>query len=383
MKITILSTTYPLRGGISHFNGLLYKELIKKNEVNVITFSRQYPSVLFPGKSQTEKENEIEKIPSEQSVDSINPFNWFKIGNRIKKDKPDLLIFKYWMPFFAPCFGTISKIVKKNRKTQILVICDNVISHERKPAEISLTKYFFRCADYFVLLSQKVKDDLLQIKSEAKYRVLPHPIYSNFGYPVSKAEAKKKLNLADEKLILFFGFIRDYKGLDILLNAMPELKEKINLKLAVAGEFYTNKEKYLSLISRLNLKDHVYLYTDFIPTSEVKYYFSACDAVVLPYKDATQSGIVQIAMNFKKPVIATNVGGISEVVLDGKTGFIVEKENPSALADAVIRFYSEKRESEFIVNIEAEAKKYSWEKFAEGLIELASGNRQDMINGKW
>ncbi len=374
MKITILSTAYPLRGGISHFNGLLYKELIKENEVNVITFSRQYPSVLFPGKSQTEEENEIEKIPSEQLVDSINPFNWFKIGKRIKINAPDILIFKYWMPFFAPCFGTISKIVKKNRKTQILVICDNVISHERKPAEITLTKYFFNSADYFVLLSQKVKDDLLQIKPGAKYKVLPHPIYSNFGDPVSKEEAKKKLNLADEKLILFFGFIRDYKGLDILLNAMPELKEKINLKLAVAGEFYTSKEKYLSLISRLNLKDHVYLYTDFIPTSEVKYYFSACDAVVLPYKNATQSGIVQIAMNFKKPVIATNVGGISEVVLDGKTGFIVEKENPSALADAVFRFYSEKRESEFIMNIEAEAKKYSWEKFADGLFELASGS---------
>ena len=375
MKITILSTAYPLRGGISHFNGLLYKELIKKNEVNVITFSRQYPSVLFPGKSQTEEENEIEKIPSEQLVDSINPFNWIKIGNRIKKDKPDLLIFKYWMPFFAPCFGTIARIAKKNGKTKILVICDNVISHERKPAEITLTKYFFSSADYFILLSQKVKDDLLKVKPEAKYRILPHPIYSNFGNPVSKEEAKKKLNLADEKLILFFGFIRDYKGLDILLNAMPELKEKINLKLAVAGEFYSNKEKYLGLISRLNLKDHVYLFTDFIPTSEVKYYFSACDAVVLPYKDATQSGIVQIAMNFKKPVIATNVGGISEVVLDGKTGFIVEKENPSALADAVFRFYSEKRESEFIMNIEAESKKYSWEKFAEGLIELASGNR--------
>ena len=156
---------------------------------------------------------------------------------------------------------------------------------------------------------------------------------------------------------------------------MHELKEKIIPNLAIAGEFYTNKEKYLSLISRLNLKDHIYLYTEFIPTSEVKYYFSACDAVVLPYKDATQSGIVQIAMNFKKPVIATDVGGISEVVLDGKTGFIVEKENPSALADAVLRFYSEKREPEFIMNIESETKKYSWEKFAEGLIELASGNR--------
>ncbi|HVO75368.1 MAG TPA: glycosyltransferase, partial [Ignavibacteriaceae bacterium] len=255
-------------------------------------------------------------------------------------------------------------------KTKVLVICDNVISHERKPGEIRITQYFFKSADYFVLLSQKVKDDLHKIKPDSKYKVLPHPIYSNFGNPVPKEEAKKKLNLPDDKLILFFGFIRDYKGLDVLLNAMSILKDKINLKLAVAGEFYSNKEKYLELISRLNLKDYVYLFTDFIPTSEVKYYFSACDVVVLPYKDATQSGIVQIAMNFKKPVIATNVGGISEVVLDGKTGFIVEKEDPSSLAASIIRFYNERKEEEFIKNIETEAKKYSWEMFAEGLMKL-------------
>jgi glycosyltransferase involved in cell wall biosynthesis len=375
MKITVLSTAYPLRGGISHFNGLLYKELIKKNEVNVVTFSRQYPALLFPGKSQLEEENEIEKIPSEQIVDSINPLNWLKIGHRIRKEEPELLIFKYWMPFFAPCFGTISRIVKRNRKTKILVICDNVISHEPKPAEISITKYFFNNADCFILLSEKVKADLLKIKPKAIYKVLPHPIYSNFGNPVPKAEAKKRLNIMDDKLILFFGFIRDYKGLDVLLNAMPELKEKINVKLAVAGEFYGGKEKYLGLIDKLNLKDDVYLFTDFIPTSEVKYYFSASDIVILPYKDATQSGIVQIAMNFKKPVVASDAGGISEVVLDGKTGFLVEKENPSRLAAAVIKFYDEKKEEEFVHNIEIEAKKYSWEKFAAGLIELASGNQ--------
>ncbi len=376
MKITILSTAYPLRGGISHFNGLLYKELLKKNEVNVITFSRQYPKILFPGKSQIEEENEIEKIPSEQLVDSINPFNWFKIGNKIRKDGPDLLIYKYWMPFFAPCFGTITRIVKKNEKTKILVICDNVISHERKPGEIRITQYFFNSSDFFILLSEKVKTDLLNLKPRAVYKVLPHPVYSNFGDPVPKDEAKKKLNIPDEKLILFFGFIRDYKGLDVLLNAMPQLKERINVKLAIAGEFYSGKEKYLSLIDKLNLKDHVYLFTDFIPTSEVKYYFSASDAVVLPYKDATQSGIVQIAMNFKKPVIAANVGGIGEVVIDGKTGYLVEKENPRQLAEAIIKFYSEGKEVEFIMNIEKEAEKYSWEKFVEGLIELASGKQK-------
>jgi D-inositol-3-phosphate glycosyltransferase len=370
MKITILSTIYPLRGGIAHFNGLLYKELIKHHEVKAITFSRQYPSLFFPGKSQHEKENISEKIPSQIIVDSINPFNWIKVGNKIKKDSPDLLIFKYWMPFFAPCFGTISKIAKKNKKTKVLVICDNVIPHERKPGDIAMTKYFFRFVDYFVLLSEKVKTDLLTLKPNAKCKVIPHPVYSNFGEGVSKEEAKKKLKLNDDKLILFFGFIRDYKGLDVLLEAMEIVKDKLDIKLIVAGEFYSNKEKYLNIIDKLQLKNNVHLFTDFIPTSEVKYYFSACNVVILPYKEATQSGIVQIAMNFRKPIIATNVGGLGEVVHDNRTGFIVEPKNPVQLAEAIIKFYNENKEEEFIRNTEKEVEKYSWEKFVYGITEL-------------
>lgn len=370
MKITILSTTYPFRGGIAHFNGLLYKELIKEYEVDVITFCRQYPSLLFPGKSQVEEGDSPEKIPSQQLVDSINPLNWIKVGLKIKKSSPDLLIFKYWMPFFAPCFGTIAKIVKRNNKTKVLVICDNVIPHERKPGDKFLTKYFFNPVDYFILLSEKVKEDLLTLKPDAKHKVIPHPIYSNFGTAVSKNEAKQKLNLSDEKIILFFGFIRDYKGLDVLLEAMAELKNKIDVKLIVAGEFYTDKEKYINLIDKLKIKENIYLFTDFIPTLKVKYYFSASDAVILPYKDATQSGIVQIAMNFKKPVIASNVGGLGEVVHNNKTGFIVEKENPSQLAEAVFRFYKDNKEEDFINNIENEINKYSWEKFVKSMMEL-------------
>jgi D-inositol-3-phosphate glycosyltransferase len=369
MKITILSTAYPLRGGIAHFNGLLYKELIKENEVNVITFKRQYPSILFPGKSQIESGDSVEKIPTNQIVDSINPLNWFQVGNEIKKDVPDLLIFKYWLPFFAPCFGTISRIVKKNKKTRVLVICDNVLPHEKRPGDKALTKYFFKYADYFILLSDKVKDDLIYIKNEAKYKVLPHPVYSNFGLPVSKDEARAKLKLGDKNLVLFFGFIRDYKGLDILLKSMSLLRDE-DIKLIVAGEFYSNKESYLNLIDELKLADSVHLFTDFIPSSDVKYYFSASDVVILPYKDATQSGIVQIAMNFRKPVIATNVGGLGEVVINNKTGFVVEKENPEALAESIRKFYEENREKEFIENTEKELDKYSWNKFVKGMMEL-------------
>ncbi len=373
MKITILSTAYPLRGGIAHFIGLLYKELSKDNEVNVITFKRQYPSILFPGKSQLESGDTTERIPSAELVDSINPINWIRTGMKIKKDSPDLLIFKYWMPFFGPCFGTISKIAKRNGKTKVLTVCDNVIPHERKPMDLAFTNYFFSAVDYFVLLSEKVKNDLLKLKPGAVSRVLPHPIYSNFGEPVSKDEAKKHLNLKDDKLILFFGFIRDYKGLDILLEAMSLLKGKSGIKLMVAGEFYSNEDKYKKMIDTLGLQKELYLFNDFIPTSEVRYYFSAADCVILPYRDATQSGIVQIAMNFKKPVIAANVGGLGEVVLHGKTGYIVEKENPGALAEAISDFYSGNKEAEFVSGIEKETEKYSWRKFIGGMFDMIDG----------
>lgn len=368
MKIAILSTAYPLRGGIAHFNGLLYKELSKNNEVSVITFKRQYPSVFFPGKSQFESGETVEKIPTEVLVDSVNPLNWVRVGEKLRKEAPDLIIYKYWMPFFGPCFGTISRIAKRNGKTKVLTICDNVIPHERKPGDRAFTSYFFNTVDYFVLLSKKVQEDLVSIKPGAVNKILPHPVYSNFGSEVSKAEARSRLKLKDEKLILFFGFIRDYKGLDVLFESMALLKDKLNVKLIVAGEFYSNEEKYKGLIDRLKIAGSLYLFTDFIPTNEVKYYFCAADAVILPYKDATQSGIVQIAMNFKKPVIATNVGGLEEVVLNGKTGFIVQKEKPGDIASAVMKFYNENLEEEFQKNIEGEVDKYSWKKFAEGLL---------------
>lgn len=373
MKIIILSPAYPLRGGIAHFAGLLFKELSKHHEVKIITFKRQYPSILFPGKSQVE-ENEAEKIPAEQLIDSINPINWIKTGKKIKDDMPDLVIFKYWMPFFAPCFGTISRLIKKNKKIKIAAICHNVIPHEKKPGDKSLSKYFFKKVDYFILLSEKVKNDLLKIIPGANTKVLSHPIYSNFGNAIEKNEAKIHLKLKDEKLILFFGFIRDYKGLDVLLEALYLLKDKINLKLVAAGEFYSNENYYKELVKKFKLENHIYFYSDFIPTSEVKYYFSAADVVILPYKSATQSGIVQIAMNFRKPVIASNVGGLSEVIKNEETGYIIEKENPAALAEAILKFYNLKKEKEFIENIEKEAEKYSWKRFAEGIIELINNN---------
>jgi D-inositol-3-phosphate glycosyltransferase len=372
MKIVIVSSAYPLRGGIAHFVGLLYKEIKKDHQVKILTFKRQYPKIFFPGKTQLEVQETLDKIPSEVVIDSINPLNWIKIGKKLFNEAPDLIILKYWMPFFAPCFGTIIRKAKKNNKSKVLVICDNVIPHERKPFDKALTKYFFNKVDYFIVLSKSVKSDLLNLYPKAKNVFIPHPIYNNFGESVSKSEAKSFLKIRDEKVILFFGFIRDYKGLDVLLEALALIKKKIKIKLIVAGEFYEDEKKYNLLINKLNLNENIILFKDFIPTKDVKYYFCASDAVILPYKSATQSGIVQIAVNFSKPVIATNIGGLGEVIVNNETGYIVEPENPQLLSEAIIKYYSENKEEEFSNNISKIAEKYSWKNFVNGIFDLVN-----------
>jgi len=276
------------------------------------------------------------------------------------------------MPFFAPIYGTIAKIVKANKRTKILTICHNIIPHEKKPGDKVFTKYFFNSVEYFITLSKSVQEDLFLLYPKAKQKLLFHPVYSNFGESVSKQIARDKLNLKSDKIMLFFGFIRDYKGLDILFEAIALIKDKIDFTLVVAGEFYSNEEKYISLIQKLEIENRVKLFSDFIPTNEVKYYFSACDVVVLPYKSATQSGIVQIANNFDKPMISTNVGGLSEVIENGKTGYLVEKENPKQLTDAILKYFNENKEAEFVNNIKNEAAKYSWSEFVNGMMELVN-----------
>ncbi|MCF6271310.1 MAG: glycosyltransferase [Melioribacteraceae bacterium] len=369
-KITILSAAFPLRGGIAHFAGLLYKELIKTFEVKVITFKRQYPSILFPGKTQLETGDDVETIPTKVELDSINPLNWIKVGRRIKIDAPDILIIKHWMPFFAPIYGTIARIVRNNGTTKVVAVCHNIIPHEKKPGDKALTKYFFSAVDYFITLSKSVEEDLFKLYPNAKHKCLFHPVYSNFGNSVAKEVAREKLNLNDSKVMLFFGFIRDYKGLDTLLQSIALIKDKMDFTLIVAGEFYSNEEKYISLTNELGLNDVVKYFSDFIPQNDVTYFFSACDVVVLPYKSATQSGIVQIANNFNKPMISTNVGGLPEVIEDGRTGYLVEKENPRQLADAILKYYDGNKEAKFVENILSESDKYSWGEFVKGMMEL-------------
>lgn len=370
MKIVIVSPAYPLRGGIAHSAGLLYKELSKEHEVLLITFKRQYPNFLFPGKSQTESEETIDKISTEVILDSINPFNWNSTANRIITCKPDLVIFKHWLPFFGPCYGWIARKFKKNSSAKLIAVCHNIIPHEKRIGDKILSKYFLKKMDYFIPLSDQVKKDLFLFVKNPLYKLLPLPVFSLFGDGVDKEEAKKFLKLTDKRIIIFFGFIRDYKGLDVLIEAFSLVRKELDVKLIVAGEFYEPEDKYLKLIEKHKLDDAIILKKDFIPTTEVKYYFSASDAVVLPYKSATQSGIVQVAVNFSKPVIAANVGGIGEVIEDDKTGYVVEKENPEKLARAIIRFYKEEKEKEFSSNMKSLKEKYSWQNFVKGMFEL-------------
>lgn len=370
MKIVIVSPAYPLRGGIAHSAGLLYKELAKDHEVILITFKRQYPNFLFPGKSQTESGERIVNIPSEVILDSINPFNWNSTAKRIISFKPELVIFKHWLPFFAPCYGWMAKKIKKNSNAKLIAVCHNIIPHERRIGDKTLSKYFLKTIDYFIPLSDQVKKDLFLFVKNPLYKLLPLPVFSLFGEKIDKDKAKKNLKLSDKKNLLFFGFIRDYKGLDVLIEAFSIVRKTLDVKLIVAGEFYEPEEKYIKLIQKHKLEEAVILKKDFIPTTDVKYYFSASDAVVLPYKSATQSGIVQVAVNFCVPVIATNVGGIGEVIEDGETGYVVEKENPEKLAQAIIRFYNERKEKEFSSNMKSLKEKYSWHNFVKGMFEL-------------
>lgn len=381
MKIVIVGTAYPMRGGIAQFNALLYKYLSLKADVSVYSFKRQYPEFLFPGKTQFEKGEPAIKIPSGKnsvSIDSVNPFNWIINGYRISKLKPKLLIFKYWIPFFAPCFFTISLIVKLFSDAKVLYICDNVVPHEKRFGDKFFTWLAFLMTDYFIVMSKKVESDLNKTVKKCNYRFAHHPVYNLFGDKVDKDEAKNilknkyNLDFGTKGLILFFGYIRKYKGVGYLIDAMNLLKGKIEANLLIAGESYEDEKIYTEQIKKLNLENEVKMFTDFIPDSDVRYFFSACDVVVLPYIDATQSGIIQIAYFYDKPVIATNVGGLSEIVNNNETGFIVKPESPESLAEAIEKFYDEGAEHKFSKNVKQEKQKYMWENFTDVILDISA-----------
>ena len=371
-KIVIIGSAHPLRGGLATYNERMARAFIQKGyDVIIETFKLQYPSFLFPGKTQYSESPAPKDISINISVNSINPFNWIKVGRKIRSQKPDIVIIKFWMPFMAPCFGKIARIIKKNNHSKIISVIDNIIPHEKRIGDRFLANYFVKAIDGFVAMSKSVLNDLDTFDNKKPKVFCPHPLYDNFGEIIPKDIAKKKLKL-DVALhyILFFGFIRDYKGLDLLLEAFSLCVKKNNsLRLIVAGEFYTDSKPYFEIIKKNKLEDFVLMHNDFIPDENVAEYFCASDIVVQPYKDATQSGVTQIAYHFNKPMIVTDVGGLAEIVPDGKVGFVV-KPLVSEITDAVLNFYNNNKEEEFSKNAENEKLKYSWDKMVEAIETL-------------
>lgn len=369
MRIAIIGPAHPLRGGLSTFDERLAGKLQEMgHEAVIYSFSLQYPSFLFPGTTQYTDEPAPRGITIKTMINSVNPFNWLKTGNYIRKQNHDLLIVRYWLPFMGPSLGTILRMVRRNKHTHILCIADNMIPHEHRPGDKLFTKYFVKPVDSFITMSRKVLQDLGTFSSKPA-AFTPHPLYDNLGGIVEKNAARTKLGLdAKGRYLLFFGFIRRYKGLDLLLEAMHEERLKgTDIRLIIAGEFYDDRSFYEELIDKYQLRDRLDLFTDFIPNEEVKYYFGAADLVVQPYRNATQSGITQVAYHFEKPMITTNVGGLAEVVPDGKVGFVAEPR-PDQIAAAILRFFEPGSIPDLHENILEEKRKYSWEVFAQQLL---------------
>jgi len=367
VRVGILGTSWPYRGGLAAFNERLARQIVADgNEVEIFTFTLQYPDFLFPGKTQYSDTPQPEDLPIRRIMNSINPFSWFKTARAIKKAKIDILVIKFWIPLMAPCLGTIARLARRNG-IQVVSILDNVIPHEPHFWDKWLIRYFIRSVDRFIAMSDSVKEDCLRFLPAKRHdcvKLSPHPLYDNFGQAVPQDKARKELNLPEDKtVLLFFGFIRDYKGLDVLMKAYAEArKQHADLLLVVAGEFYNNAQQYTDLEKQLGLEGSIAWHTDFIPDERVRYYFSAADLIVQPYKTATQSGVTQIAYHFEKPMLVTNVGGLAEIVPNGKVGYVCEVDVQD-VANALCRFAAldkKKRESLFRENIQKEKQKYAW-----------------------
>jgi glycosyltransferase involved in cell wall biosynthesis len=367
MRIVIVGPFPPLRGGISMFNHSLAEELSKDHKVHRVSFSLQYPKLLFPGKSQY---FDFDGEKAKAMISSINPFSWKKTAGFINRINPDLVIIQYWMPFFAPAFSSIAKGVKKGCGAQIIVNCNNITPHEPRAMDALMTARFFDNCDGFIVMSETVENDLLKNIPNPKYQKTPHPIYDVFGKSVDKDKAKEMIGVTEDKTILNFGLIRDYKGLDILIESAKLLKEKLdNFKIMVVGDCYGNQNDYIQLAEENGVSDIIDFRFEFVPNEKVNQYFCAADLVVLPYKSATQSGVVPIAYHFDKPVVVSNVGGLPEIVVEGKTGFICEP-NSTSMVEGILKYYESDLEqySPFIAEYK---KKLSWENFARVVLELA------------
>lgn len=385
-SIGIIGTAYPFRGGLAAYNERLARAFqqakidqtlpssdsdITAHEVVIYTFTVQYPAFLFPGKTQYVDAPPPEDLKIVRCIHSLNPINWIRVGLILSRRHLDVVVVKYWLPFMSPCLGTILRLIRRNRHTRIICILDNVTPHEHHLLDGLLTRYFLKPVDAFIAMSEQVLHDLRRF-TQKPARLVPHPVYDVYGAPVDKDTACKHLGLDPQKrYALFFGFIRAYKGLDLLLRAFasPAMGQLSDVHLLVAGEFYESPEPYLALIQELKLQERIILHTHFIPDDEVKYYFCAADVVIQPYRSATQSGITQIAYHFEKPMIVTRVGGLPEMVLDERTGFVCEPD-PAAIANAIVRFFTGDQTA-FIRFLQIEKKRFSWEYLCEQILQLA------------
>ena len=379
MKIAILSCFYPYRGGISQFNACLLEELGKRHTVKAFNFKRQYPNLLFPGKTQyvTPEDNAV-PVQAEALLDTANPFSYVSTAKAIRNWGPDLLVMRYWMSYFAPSLGYVARHMNENCK--IISILDNVIPHEPRFFDRPFTRYFLKPHDGYIVLCDAVKNDLLSFMPRARYLNIPHPLYSHFGRKLEREEAEKTIGIQkSKKNILFFGLIREYKGLDILIEAFSQLDS--SYQLIIAGEPYGSFEKYRKLIDESPLKDNIYLTTHYIPDSRVGIYFSAADVCVLPYRSATQSGVSSVAYHFEVPMITTAAGGLKETIGDRGTGMIVDRPDPDAVASAIRIYFGdapapegrpggETARDEMIKNIIREKDRLSWSNFCNKLMEF-------------
>ena len=372
LNIISISPAYPYRGGLASFNDRLARQFIAEgHKIEILTFRLQYPALLFPGKTQYTDGPPPEGIRITRLMNSINPLNWIATGIRIRKARPDILLIRYWLPFMGPCLGTIARIARSNRHTIPLCIFDNVIPHEKRPGDRLLTKYFTGSIDGGIVMSGSVGEELAAFRPALPVILNPHPLFDNYGTAVDREKALSELHLSDGfRYLLFFGFIREYKGLDLLIKAFADKRlRKKKLRLIIAGEFYEDPTRYKQLLNLYDLDNDVIIHDAFIKDSEVPLYFGAADLVVQPYKSATQSGVTQIAFHYGKPMLVTDVGGLREIVPDGVCGYVVQPQEED-IAEAIFDFFENNRMESFAKGVIREKEKFSWDKMTASIIEV-------------
>ena len=376
-KIVLIGPAHPLRGGLASYNERLARQFQTEGyEVKIYTFSLQYPSFLFPGTSQFSEEPAPQDLNIKVCINSINPLNWWRIGHQLKCEQADIIVVRYWLPFMGPCLGTILRLARRSKKTKVVCIADNVIPHEKRPGDEWFTRYFVKAVDGFVTMSKKVLSDLTLFTNKPALQVV-HPLYDNFGDIMPRQEAREKIGLPPSgKLVLFFGFIRKYKGLDLLFESIALLKQQgffdtHQVQFVIAGEFYEPEAPYMKMIDELKIADHLILRNHFITDHEVKYYLNAADCVIQPYKQATQSGVTPLAYHFEKPMIVTNVGGLADMVPE-HIGLVAEP-TATSISKNIVDFFANDS-APFVAALHEEKKKYSWSNITGAIVSLANSH---------